>query len=148
LKSELIAQAQYLGLQTCDTQLNGQIPDIIFTSWIQDIDWAYAGLDLACLTSLNEGTPVSLIEAQAGRTPIVSTNVGGIENVVIPNRTALLALNNNTNDFTLKLSEIISNDKMRESMQKEGWDFVNQRFHYNRLVSDMRNLYNELLAEK
>ncbi|MDA3910446.1 MAG: glycosyltransferase [Bacteroidales bacterium] len=147
LKTELIAQAQYLGLQTCDAKLNGQIPDIIFTSWIHDIDWAYAGLDLACLTSLNEGTPVSLIEAQAGRAPIVSTNVGGIENVVIPNKTALLALNNNTDDFTLKLSEIIQNDKMRESMQQEGWNFVSQRFHYNRLVSDMKNLYNELLAE-
>jgi len=147
LKNELIAQAQYLGLQTCDAQLNGQIPDIIFTSWIQNIDWAYAGLDLACLTSLNEGTPVSLIEAQAGRTPIVSTNVGGIENVVIPNKTALLALNNNTEDFALKLAEMIQNDKMRESMQQEGWDFVSQRFHYRRLVSDMKSLYNELLAE-
>jgi len=148
LKNELISQAHYLGLQTCDTQLNGQIPDIIFTSWIQDIDWAYAGLDLACLTSLNEGTPVSLIEAQAGRTPIVTTNVGGIENVVIPNKTALLSLNNDTEDFTKKLSEIIQNDKMRESMQQEGWDFVSKRFHYNRLVNDMKSLYNELLSEQ
>lgn len=147
LKNDLISQAHYLGLQTCDTQLNGQIPDIIFTSWIQDIDWAYAGLDLACLTSLNEGTPVSLIEAQAGRTPIVSTNVGGIENVVIPNITALLAKNDDTDDFTLKLSNIINNDNLRESMQQEGWNFVKQRFHYNRLVSDMKDLYKELLSE-
>lgn len=145
LKPELISQAKYLGLSTCDTQINGHIPDIMFTSWITNIDWAYAGLDLACLTSRNEGTPVSLIEAQAGSTPIVSTNVGGIENVVIPQKTALLSENNNLEDFAQKLQEVVNNDSLRESMSLQGWDFVHKRFHYNRLVNDMKNLYNDLL---
>src|SRR4030095_442473 len=51
---------------------------LIFTSWRSDIDVMNAGLDVIALTSLNEGTPVSLIEAQAANKPIVSTRVGGI----------------------------------------------------------------------
>lgn len=145
LKEELHSQASYLGLETSGPYLNGHFPDVVFTSWIHNIDWAYAGLDLACLTSRNEGTPVSLIEAQAGNTPIVSTNVGGIENVVIPDRTALLANNEDTDDFAAKLLQVIQNDELRTSMQEEGWKFVHDRFHYNRLVSDMKNLYYNLL---
>jgi len=49
---------------------------ITFTSWIKDIDVVNAGLDIITLTSKNEGTPVSLIEAQASSKPIVTTNVG------------------------------------------------------------------------
>ena len=55
------------------------------TSWIKDIGAFNAGMDIICLTSKNEGTPVSLIEAQASNKPIVTTNVGGVENIVIRN---------------------------------------------------------------
>ena len=49
-------------------------------------------MDIIALSSLNEGTPVSLIEAQAANNPVVSTNVGGIENVVVQNKTGLLSI--------------------------------------------------------
>ena len=55
---------------------------LTFTSWIKEVDWAIAGLDIVALSSFNEGTPVSLIEAQAGGKPVVSTNVGGIEDIM------------------------------------------------------------------
>jgi glycosyltransferase involved in cell wall biosynthesis len=64
---------------------------VTFTSWIKDIDWANAGLDIITLTSFNEGTPVSLIEAQASNKPIVTTNVGGVKNVTKQNETAFIA---------------------------------------------------------
>lgn len=43
-----------------------------FTSWITNADWANSGLDIVALSSLNEGTPVSFIEAQASWKPVVS----------------------------------------------------------------------------
>ncbi len=147
LKEELISQAKALGLKICNADLSVDKPDIVFTSWIHNIDWAYAGLDLACLTSRNEGTPVSLIEAQAGNTPIISTNVGGIENVVLSGKTALLSKNEDTEDFANKLLQVINNDELRFSMQESGWEFVKDKFHYTRLVNDMKNLYYNLLDE-
>ena len=48
---------------------------VYFTSWRRDMECIYSGLDIVALSSLNEGTPVTLIEAQAANKPIVSTNV-------------------------------------------------------------------------
>ena len=51
--------------------------DVLFTSWRSDIDSVLAASDIVCLTSLNEGTPVSIIESMASETASISTNVGG-----------------------------------------------------------------------
>lgn len=119
--------------------------DVFFTSWQKDVDVVSAGMDIIALSSLNEGTPVSLIEAQAANKPIVTTNVGGIENVVIPDKTALLSPNNNTEIFSLNLNTLVNNEKLRIELANNGWDFVKEKFHYTRLVNDMKNLYFSLL---
>lgn len=62
----------------------------IFTSWRTDMDVVFAGLDIVLLTSLNEGTPVSIMEAMAAGKPVVSTNVGGIAELVRHNETGFL----------------------------------------------------------
>ena len=120
---------------------------VTFTSWIKDIDQAYPGLDIVAMTSLNEGTPVSLIEAQAANKPIVTTNVGGIGNIVIPNKTALLTKNNCVDDFSEKLLALIESNEIRNEQAKHGWNYVKEKFHYTRLVDDMEKLYNQLLTE-
>lgn len=118
---------------------------IIFTSWIKEIDWANAGLDIIALSSLNEGTPVSLIEAQASNKPIVTTNVGGVENVVLTNRTAFIVSPNDLNGFYNALLKLVEDDELRLKMGKEGWNHVREKFHYTRLVNDMQKLYVSLL---
>ena len=127
-------------------KLNIDKATLTFTSWIKDIDHVYAGMDIIALTSLNEGTPVSLIEAQAANKPIVSTKAGGVENVVIPKITALLSENNDTLAFSGNLLSLIEKPKMRYDMGKEGWNHVKEKFHYTRLVNDMRKLYKKLLT--
>jgi glycosyltransferase involved in cell wall biosynthesis len=117
-----------------------------FTSWLKDIDVVNAGMDIIALSSLNEGTPVSLIEAQAAGKPIVSTKVGGISNIVLKNETALLSQNNNEASFSRNLLKLVEEDDLRLKMGLKGWEFVNEKFHYSRLVKDMSNLYHKLLA--
>lgn len=116
-----------------------------FTSWQKDVDKVMAGMDIVALTSLNEGTPVSLIEAQAADKPIVSTNVGGIENIVIPNKTALLSETGNLDAFVSNLLSLINNPELRQNMSIGGWEFVRSRFHYSRMIDDTKDLYNKLL---
>ena len=117
---------------------------LTFTSWITDIDVALAGLDIVALTSKNEGTPVSLIEAQAAGKPIVAANVGGIENIVIPNETALLSNINDEQLFTENMSSLIEDDNKRMAFSQKG-AHVFKSFHYDRLVHDMEKLYCQLL---
>lgn len=121
---------------------------ITFTSWLKDVDVVNAGVDIVALTSLNEGTPVSLIEAQASGKPIVTTDVGGISNVVIPNKTALLSESNNANHFAENLLNLIENNGLRQEMSNQGVEYVMEKFHYSRLVSEMSELYYSLLAQK
>ena len=123
-------------------------PDIRFSSWMRKVDYAYAGLDIVALTSNNEGTPVSLIEAQASGKPIVSTNVGGISNIVIPGQTALLSEIGDNNLFFKNLESLVQQPDLRNSMSEKGWEFVKNKFHYSRLVEDTAKYYEKLLLEK
>jgi len=120
---------------------------LIFTSWIREIDLAYAGLDIIALTSFNEGTPVSLIEAQAAGKPIVSTKVGGIENAVSEDITALLSKLNDNLQFSKNLLTLVEDESKRKEMEQYGWQFVQGKFHYTRLVNDMKELYYSLLGK-
>ena len=115
--------------------------DIVFTSWRHDLDFINAGLDIMTLTSLNEGTPVSLIEAQAAGLPIVTTDVGGIRDIVIENETALISESNNLEEFSNKLINCIENKKLRLYLSKKGKDNVIPRFDKTRLVNDITKLY-------
>ena len=111
-----------------------------FTSWIKEIDLLNAGMDIICLTSKNEGTPVSLIEAQASGKPIVSTNVGGIENVIIPNKTALLSQVGDLDQFSNNLIQLIEDKALRFSMEKLGQK-KSLEFSYNKLIENTNSLY-------
>jgi glycosyltransferase involved in cell wall biosynthesis len=117
---------------------------VTFTSWIKDIDVANAGLDIAALTSKNEGTPVSLIEAQAANRPIISTEVGGIRDIVDAGNTAFLVRPDDQEGFNRYLSELCASSELRSKMGQNGWEFVKERFHYSRLVRDMDTLYKSL----
>jgi glycosyltransferase involved in cell wall biosynthesis len=121
---------------------------LTFTSWIKDVDRVLAGSDIVCLTSWNEGTPVSLIEAQAAGRAIVTTQVGGVENVVDEGKTALLCAPGDTAKFAEQLSELIGNAQKRHAFGNAGWPVVSERFHYTRLTTDMAGFYRELLSRK
>jgi glycosyltransferase involved in cell wall biosynthesis len=119
---------------------------LTFTSWIKNIDWAMAGLDIVAMTSFNEGTPVSLVEAQAAGKPIVSTNVGGIKNIVSVNETAFLSESGDVEQLSENLLRLVEEESLRIKMSALGWENVRDKFHYGRLVADMKNLYNNLLG--
>jgi len=119
---------------------------IVFTSWIKDVDWALAGLDLVCLTSKNEGTPVSLIEAQAAAKYIVTTNVGGVKDILHPD-CGLLSDANDAAAYKKNLLYAVENfDTLSKQAEITGNDVL-QKFSYQRLCSDMTALYDELLKK-
>ena len=121
--------------------------EIVFTSWIQNIAEFNACLDLVCLTSINEGTPVSLIEAQASGVPVVTTDVGGVRTVIKDGETGFVVPPNNVEQFSEKLLELIENENIRLKMSQNGWDHVKDKFHYQTLVSNMEEYYLELLEK-
>lgn len=119
--------------------------DISLTSWIYDIAEFNAGMDIMCLTSKNEGTPVSLIEAQASNLPVVSTEIGGVADIVEQNETGFIIPRTNKGEFVLKLKLLIENDELRQKMKLKGWQNVYQKYSYQRLAKDIESYYQELL---
>jgi glycosyltransferase involved in cell wall biosynthesis len=117
---------------------------ITFTSWVMDISTFNCGMDIMCLTSLNEGTPVSLIEAQACNLPIISTNVGGVASVFQDGETGYLVESENVDAFAEKLLDLIENEEKRQKMSQNGWTYVRDKYDYKTLVANMNDLYGEL----
>ncbi len=141
LSSQLLLSLVSSGFQSSNANL-------ILTSWIKEMDFVYAGLDIVTLTSSNEGTPVSLIEAQAANKPIVTTDVGGVSEITIPGQTAFLSPSGDIESFALNLLRLIEDDDLRTAFGKAGREKVYERFHYSRLVTEMSALYKRLLKEK
>lgn len=121
---------------------------LCFTSWITKVDEVMAGLDIVCLTSLNEGTPVSLIEAQSAGKPVITTRVGGIGDIVSEGESALLCGVMDVQRFAAHLATLIADTELRQTMGAKGRTFVSEKYSYHRLVKDMEMLYDNLLREK
>ncbi|MEO5947250.1 MAG: glycosyltransferase [Chitinophagaceae bacterium] len=147
-RQALEAKAKELGILFTGEKNTNHPHPLIFTSWRGDVDVINAGVDIIALTSLNEGTPVSLIEAQAANNPIVSTSVGGISDVVLEGKSGLLSPLSDNQQFCNNLLELVNNDELRTSLSKQGNAFVKEQFSYQRLMKDMSSLYHELLANK
>jgi glycosyltransferase involved in cell wall biosynthesis len=130
----------YIKNKNLDFSLNYNPATFHLTSWIKEIDRVNSGMDIICLTSLNEGTPVSLIEAQASGKPIVSTKTGGIENIVLENKTALLSEKNDLHNFSKNLLSLINDSNKRKLFSKFGLE-KSKDFHYDQLVNNIKNLY-------
>lgn len=117
-------------------------------SWIKDISRFNAAMDVVCLTSKNEGTPVSLIEAQAANIPVISTNVGGVKDIVRNLETGIVVEERRRDLYADHLLELINDEKKRAKLSQNGWSHVEERFHYTTLVSNMDKYYKQLLREK
>ena len=130
------------------TQLQTQGINIVMTSWIFDIASFNAGMDVMCLTSKNEGTPVSLIEAQASNLPVISTDVGGVSDIVAENETGFIISRKDKRDFVEKLKILVEQDEIRHKMKSKGWEHVHLKFSYKRLATDMESYYKRLLTQR
>ncbi|HQE11894.1 MAG TPA: glycosyltransferase [Flavipsychrobacter sp.] len=118
------------------------------TSWQTEIDKVLAGLDIVALTSHNEGTPVSLIEAQAASKPIVSTRVGGVADIMVDEKAGYITPPNDVPAFTDALLQLVENKNLREAMSQFGKTYVQEKFSYQRLVKEMSAYYYQLLQQK
>lgn len=119
--------------------------DVVFLSWITDVAQILPGFDAVALTSHNEGTPVSLIEAQAAGVPVVSTHVGGVEDILIQGQTGLLARPGSADDLAGALRLLIEDQDLYDEMASNAPAFALKHFSRERLATDMRALYERLI---
>jgi glycosyltransferase involved in cell wall biosynthesis len=121
---------------------------VVFTGWQEDMLPIYADLDVMALTSLNEGTPITVIEALAAGVPVVATAVGGVPDVVTDHQTGLLAPSGDAQAVAEAIATLLRNPAYARDLAAVGQQDVLERFDLGRLAQDMEALYLALLAEK
>ncbi len=147
LRAELEEQAHAAGL-------GGRVTFIGFRA---DAASLYADFDIVALTSLNEGTPLTLIEAMGCGCAVASTEVGGVADLMgrrreTPDRFTVwdhgvTAPSRNVEAFTSGLRYLIERPDLRREMGERGRAFVLSRLSKERLIGDIENLYCNLMAE-
>ncbi len=112
---------------------------VLFTSWRKDIDFVLAGLDMVVLTSLNEGTPVSIMEAMAASKPVVATNVGGISELLINEETGFVF--ENQQDIKTSMLRLLQSKELREKMGSNAKDFAKRHLSIRTQVAQLKDIY-------
>jgi glycosyltransferase involved in cell wall biosynthesis len=113
---------------------------IQFLGWQSEIEPILAVTDLMLLTSLNEGTPVSLIEAQMAGIPVITTNVGSVSEVV-QNSISGYCLDHAPSEFAQKIQEIANNPILYNEFSASAKVNAQQNFSLKRLVDNYADLY-------
>jgi glycosyltransferase involved in cell wall biosynthesis len=116
-----------------------------FLGWRRDLDTVYAATDVFLLTSRNEGTPVALIESLAAGVPGVSTDVGGVRDVIHSAEVGLLAPSGDAAALAQQVATLIAAPHRRREMGAAGRRSVLARYGLGRLVDDVERLYRELV---
>jgi len=156
LRSDLEQQSEVLGLRTI----------VSFDGWRTDLTKAYWDLDMVLVTSLNEGTPLTLLEAMASGLPFVATRVGGIPDLMVgagkeqwsqgPAGSArywiydngILVEPEDVNGCAAAILYLASDAVQRQHMGEAGRRFVEIRHNKDRLLQDIRALYKQLVFQE
>ena len=147
LRASLEQQAATLGLAE----------DVIFTGTRRDLERVYPELDVVALTSRNEGTPLTLIEAMASGRAVISTAVGGVVDllgqplsrgpITICER-GIRVPPDNASAFAAGLAKLAADSTLRRELGERGLLYVSNNYSIQRLISDIQSLYADLLREE
>ncbi|MBL8147296.1 MAG: glycosyltransferase, partial [Anaerolineae bacterium] len=134
LRAELEAQVDALGLRDA----------VFFTGWQKDVVPVYAGSDVLVISSVNEGTPFTVIEAMAAGCPVVSTAVGGVPDFLNHGELGKLVPSGDADALAAALVETVQQPPDAEALRA----LIVERYGIDRLVRDLDALYKGLLEKK
>jgi glycosyltransferase involved in cell wall biosynthesis len=139
-----------------DGELRGALEDraraagiadrVRFLGWRRDLDVLYGATDVFVLTSRNEGTPVALIESLAAACAAVSTDVGGVRDVIPTSAIGLLAPAGDAPRIADHVTDLLADPARRRAMGIAARQLTVDRFGLERLLHDVMSLYSELPA--
>lgn len=118
---------------------------LVWAGFRRDMAGVCFASDLVALTSDNEGTPVSLIEAQAAAVPVIATDVGGVRSAVRDGVSGLLFAPDDLTGFAAGVGELLDDPGRRLAMGAAGRAHAATAYSLGRLVEDHVRLYDGLL---
>jgi len=119
-----------------------------FLGWRDDLEAILGGLDVVICCSRNEGTPVALIEAMAAGVPVISTDVGGVGDLVVHGETGWLVPPGDVGALAWGIETLLGQPGLRRRLADTARPAAVQRHHITGLIHRMETLYADVLAEK
>ena len=126
----------------------GIVRHCLFLGYQEDVAPFYGAFDAVVLTSGNEGTPVSAIEALAGSRPVVATRVGGVPDVIRDGVDGFLVEPGAVDELAERLAELARDPELRARLGEQARVHVVPRYSVERLLDDVDRLYRSLLEAK
>jgi len=161
VKFVIVGDGQMRNQLESDCRSLGITESIKFCGWVTDIPMVYADLNILALTSNNEGTPVSIIESMAASVPVISTDAGGIGDLLgkasrapVKNgfdvcERGILCQTQDVNGFAEGLDYLIGEDAaVRRERVAAARRHVEARYGKDRLIREMESLYEGLLKKR
>lgn len=120
---------------------NSMTDNVVFTGYRADIPELLAAMDVFCLTSLNEGLPISLIEAMAAGLPVVGTNVNGIRGLIKQGVNGFLVDPWDITGLENALRVLMGNDKIRRTLGENSRKMSEEFYSIQRCLSQYEDLF-------
>jgi glycosyltransferase involved in cell wall biosynthesis len=132
-------------LDACRKRIAAEGLPVSVLGWQSNIERVLSAADIVVLTSDNEGTPLSLIQAGMAGLPVVSTNVGSVAEVVLNNKTGIVT-ELDVQQIADALENLVNDIGLRAQLGKSAQEFTLANFGVQRLVHDHEELYKRLLS--
>ncbi|MDD5477754.1 MAG: glycosyltransferase family 4 protein [Candidatus Omnitrophica bacterium] len=117
--------------------------NVILTGWRRDINRILSAIDVFVLTSLWEGLPVTVLEAIVSSIPVIATNTGGIEEIIIDGKTGFLVLPQDTRGMSEKLVLLLKDADLRRQVARNARNNLNGDFAVTNMIKNYQDLYNK-----
>ena len=144
IKASFIVAGAGERLQYCQERVTNESLPVTFLGWREDIEVVLAAADFVILTSDNEGTPLSLIQAGMVGIPVVATNVGSTNEIIVDGQTGFLT-DLSVGELAAAVTKLAENSHSRTQMGAAGKEYTLARYGVERLVKDHQDLYLRLL---
>jgi glycosyltransferase involved in cell wall biosynthesis len=113
----------------------------------QKMDYFYGAIDIFCLSSDFEGMPLTLLEALASGVPVVSTEVGGIPEVIESGKTGYLVPKGSAEFLAKRILELLQDSSKAAELASNGRAMVHERFSAEKMIKATEAVYDEVLAK-
>lgn len=118
--------------------------DLIFMNFRNNVHELLPEFDVFLLTSLTEGLPLTIYEAFAAKVPVVSTNAGGIAEVVQNEITGFISDLKDSESLSNNVLKIINNNKLSETITTNAYNLVKKNHDLNIMKENYYNFYKNI----
>jgi glycosyltransferase involved in cell wall biosynthesis len=123
-----------------------KLSNVIFTGYRSDVKQVMSMMDVVASTSLREGVPIALLEAMSVKKPIVATQVGGVQKIILHSKTGYLVPLDRLDEFTRCVKKLLDNKNLRKTFGENAFRFLKKHYSSENMVNQYLSVYQNCMT--